>query len=98
MEKKTKAYKIPETMKAWVLENKNEVKLVEKSVPHPGPAEVLLHVDAVAICGTDLEILERGLPAMVEGGLPFNKNLTIGHEYMGTVVELGAGVDEFKVG
>jgi len=58
MEKKTKAYKIPETMKAWVLENKNEVKLVEKSVPHPGPAEVLLHVDAVAICGTDLEILE----------------------------------------
>jgi len=98
MAKNEKKYKIPKTMKAWVLGNKEEVKLVEKPVPHPGPAEVLIHVDAVAICGTDIEILERGLPAMVEGGLPFNKNLTIGHEYMGTVVELGSGVDEFKVG
>ena len=89
---------IPKTMKAWVLGGVNEVLPVEKPVPEPGPAEVLVRIDAVAICGTDLEILARGLPAMVEGGLPFNKNFTIGHEYMGTIAKLGAGVDEYHVG
>jgi L-iditol 2-dehydrogenase len=58
----------------------------------------LVRVDAVAICGTDVEILTKGLPAWVEGGLPFHKNYTPGHEYMGTVVKLGASVDEFKLG
>jgi L-iditol 2-dehydrogenase len=89
---------IPKTMKAWVLGGVDEVLPVEKPVPEPGPAEVLVRIDAVAICGTDMEIMARGLPAMVEGGLPFNKNLTIGHEYMGTIAKLGAGVDEYKVG
>ena len=32
------------------------------------------------------------------GRLPFNKNFTPGHEYMGTVVALGPGVDEYKIG
>ena len=32
------------------------------------------------------------------GGAPFNKNFTPGHEYMGTVVALGPGVDEFAIG
>src|SRR5674536_400917 len=35
---------------------------------------------------------------MIQGGMPFNKNFTPGHEYMGTVVALGSGVDEYKVG
>lgn len=89
---------IPKTMKAWVLGGPEELRLVEKPVPEPGPAEVLLRVDAVAICGTDVEILTKGLPAWINGGLPFNKNFTPGHEYMGTVVKLGAGVDEYAVG
>jgi len=45
-----------------------------------------------------VEILTHGLPAWIEGGLPFNKNYTPGHEYMGTVVKLGPGVDEFTIG
>lgn len=89
---------IPKTMKAWVLGGKDELILTEKPVPAPKAAEVLVRVDAVSICGTDVEIMARGLPAIVEGGEPFNKNFTIGHEYMGTVAALGAGVDEFKVG
>jgi hypothetical protein len=40
----------------------------------------------------DLEIISHGPPAMIEGGLPFDKNFTPGHEYMGTVVKLGPGV------
>jgi L-iditol 2-dehydrogenase len=93
-----KDWSIPQTMKAWILDGPEQLRLVDKPVPEPGPAEVLVRVDAVAICGTDVEILTKGLPAWIEGGLPFHKNYTPGHEYMGTVVKLGASVDEFKVG
>ena len=92
------AYQIPRTMQAWVLGAPEELALVEKPVPEPGPAEVLVRIDAVAICATDLEIIKHGLPAMIEGELPFNKGYTPGHEYMGTVVKLGPTVDEFQLG
>jgi L-iditol 2-dehydrogenase len=52
----------------------------------------------VAICATDLEIISHGVPARIDGGLPFHKNFTPGHEYMGTVVELGPAVDEYRIG
>ena len=49
-------------------------------------------------CGRDLRHRSRdhrpGPPALFLGGKPFNKNFTPGHEYMGTVVALGPGVDE----
>lgn len=89
---------VPATMKAWVLDGPNELRPVDKPVPVPGRAEVLVRIDAVAICATDLEIIELGTPALIEGGLPFHKNFTPGHEYMGTVAALGPGVDEFRVG
>ena len=91
-------YRIPETMKAWVLGDPEELRLVEKPVPEPGPAEVLVRVDAIAVCATDIEILKHGLPAMVDGELPFNRGFTPGHEYMGTIVRLGPTVDEFEIG
>jgi L-iditol 2-dehydrogenase len=96
--KTSPAMPIAEIMRAWVLGDPNELKLVEKPVPVPGRAEILVRVDAVAICATDLEIMEYGTPAMIQGGLPFNKNWTPGHEYMGTVAALGPGVDEFEIG
>jgi L-iditol 2-dehydrogenase len=85
-------------MRAWVLDGPNELHLVEKPVPVPKRAEVLVRIDAVAICATDLEIIEMGTPALIEGGPPFHKNFTPGHEYMGTVAALGPGVDEYRVG
>lgn len=90
--------RIPEKMRAWVLGGPDELKLVDKPVPRPGPAEVLVRIDAVAVCGTDLEVISHGEPALIQGGTPFNKNFTPGHEYMGTVARLGPGVDEFEVG
>ncbi|NKE66664.1 zinc-binding dehydrogenase [Ramlibacter sp. RBP-2] len=93
-----KAFRIPEKMKAWVLGDPDQLSLVEKPVPQPGAAEVLVRIDAIAVCATDLEIIHKGPPAQIQGGLPFNKNFTPGHEYMGTVVKLGPGVDEYKVG
>lgn len=89
---------VPDVMRAWVLGDAGELRLVDKPVPVPKRAEVLVRIDAVAICATDLEIIAHGPPAMIEGGLPFNKNFTPGHEYMGTVAALGPGVDEYRVG
>lgn len=95
---KTSVFSIPKTMKAWVLDDPEQLRLVEKPVPEPGPAEVLIRIDAVSICGTDVEIITKGLPAWIRGGLPFNKEFTPGHEYMGTVVKPGPGVDDYAVG
>jgi len=89
---------IPSEMKAWVLGDPEELSLISKPVPVPGRAEALVRIDAVAICATDLEILKYGTPALIEGGPPFNKGFTPGHEYMGTIAALGPGVDEFSVG
>src|SRR5262245_29355923 len=92
------AFPVPDKMKAWVLGDPGQLTLVEKAVPVPKKAEVLVRIDAVAICATDLEIIYHGPPASIQGGLPFNKNFTPGHEYMGTVVALGQGVDEYAIG
>src|ERR1700682_2719312 len=91
-------FPVPEQMKAWVLGDPDALFLRDKPTPIPRRAEVLIRIDAVAICATDLEIIHGGSPASIQGGLPFNKNFTPGHEYMGTVVALGPGVDEYAVG
>ena len=94
----SETFPIPKTMKAWVLGDPDQLLLTDKQVEMPSKAEVLIRIDAVAICATDLDVISHGPPAVIEGGLPFNKNFTPGHEYMGTVVVLGPGVDEFKIG
>jgi L-iditol 2-dehydrogenase len=91
-------FPVPAQMKAWVLGNPDELFLRNKPTPVPKRAEVLVRIDAVAICATDLEIIHRGSPASIQGGLPFNKNFTPGHEYMGTIAALGPEVDEFEIG
>jgi L-iditol 2-dehydrogenase len=40
--------KVPEKMKAWVLGRPHELKLVEKPVPRPREAEVLVRIGAIA--------------------------------------------------
>jgi L-iditol 2-dehydrogenase len=91
-------FPVPETMRAWILGDPDQLFFGEKPTPVPKKAEVLVRIDAVAICATDLEVIHYGSPALIEGGLPFNKNFTPGHEYMGTVAALGPGVDEFSIG
>ena len=89
---------VPERMRAWVLGDPGQLVFTQKPVPVPVRAEVLVRIDAVAICATDLEVIAHGPPALIRGGLPFNKDWTPGHEYMGTVAALGPGVDEFGIG
>ena len=94
----SKKYLLPKEMKAWVLKSPNELELKTKVIPIPGYSEVLVKIDAVAICATDLDVISYGPPALIEGEKPFNKEFTPGHEYMGTVVALGPSVDEFQIG
>src|ERR1700744_3174622 len=91
-------FPVPAQMKAWVLGDPDQLHFRDKPTPVPKRAEVLVRIDAVAICATDLEIIHGGSPASIQGGLPFNKNFTPGHEYMGTVAALGPNVDEFAIG
>jgi D-arabinose 1-dehydrogenase-like Zn-dependent alcohol dehydrogenase len=58
--------------------------------PTPGPGQVLIQVVACGFCGTDLHV-HRG---HLGGTLP----LVAGHEPVGKIIELGAGVIDFKIG
>lgn len=64
------------------------------SVPKPGVNDVLIKIKKTAICGTDLHIYRWDDWSQRTIKTP----MTIGHEYVGTVVEIGAGVKNIKVG
>jgi alcohol dehydrogenase len=55
------------------------------------PTDVIVKVDTTTICGTDLHILKGDVPAVTEGRV-------LGHEAVGTVVEVGAAVGSLKEG
>ncbi|MET1012816.1 MAG: zinc-dependent alcohol dehydrogenase family protein [Actinomycetota bacterium] len=54
-------------------------------------SDAIIRVDAVTICGTDLHILKGDVPAVTEGRI-------LGHEAVGTVEEVGAGVTTLAPG
>jgi alcohol dehydrogenase len=55
------------------------------------PTDVVVRVDTTTICGTDLHILKGDVPAVTEGRV-------LGHEAVGTVVDVGTAVSGFAVG
>ncbi|MEY2437578.1 MAG: alcohol dehydrogenase [Acidimicrobiaceae bacterium] len=65
-----------------------------ENAPKPSVMEdtdAIVRVDAVTICGTDLHILKGDVPAVTDGRI-------LGHEAVGTVDAIGAGVKTLKVG
>ena len=70
------------------------VELVEKPMPEMGINDVLIKIKKTAICGTDVHIYEWNAWAQEEIKPP----LTIGHEYVGEVVDVGSNVKSVKVG
>ena len=63
-------------------------------VPPVGPHDVLIRVEAASICGTDLHIYNWD--HWSENRL--RPPVTLGHEFAGTVVELGNAVEDIQVG
>ena len=83
---------IPSLMQAIVLERAGApLKPVEIKVPEPGPGHILIKVAACGVCRTDLHIFDGELS---DPKLP----LVLGHEIVGHVAALGAGVDQFGIG
>jgi L-iditol 2-dehydrogenase len=80
-------------MRAAVLFGPNDLRVVDKPVPEPGPGEVLVKVAMCGTCGTDLKLQTHPFPYQP----PFGQ-FTPGHEWTGTVAGLGATVDEFAPG
>jgi threonine dehydrogenase-like Zn-dependent dehydrogenase len=81
---------IPKTMRAAVFVEPGRIELTEKRVPKAGPGEALVRVTTTTICGTDVHILK--------GEYPVAPGLTVGHEPVGVVAELGPGVVGYQVG
>ncbi len=84
---------IPQKMKAAVLTERNHLEVREVKTPKPGPAEVLIKVEACAVCSSDVSLMDR--PWF---GQPPYGNFIPGHEYAGRVAALGKTVDEVQVG
>ncbi len=73
----------------------HEVKLVDEAAPRlASPTDVRLRMLEVGVCGTDKELcaFKYGTPP------PGSDHLVIGHEALGEVLEVGAGVTRVRVG
>jgi alcohol dehydrogenase len=80
------------TMKALVYEGPGRKSW--RDVPRPRilqPTDVIVKMQATTICGTDLHILKGDVPEVASGRI-------LGHEGIGVVTELGAGVTRLAVG
>jgi 2-desacetyl-2-hydroxyethyl bacteriochlorophyllide A dehydrogenase len=77
-------------VKSVVIERPNEIALVVREVPEPGPGELMIQVMASGICGTDLHIY-RG---EYMGRYP----VIPGHEFSGVVAAVGSQITRFQVG
>lgn len=71
--------------------SRSVLQLEARPDPVPGPGEVLVRVSACAVCRTDLHVVDGDLPQVKIPVVP-------GHEIVGRVEALGAGVTQFAVG
>jgi len=78
------------TMRALSFIGPGKIELREKPIPKPTYGQVLMRVTTTTICGTDVHILR--------GEYPVKSGLTIGHEPVGVIEEIGPGVSGYKVG
>ena len=77
-------------MKAAVFVEPGRIVLEEKPIPKVGPRDALVRVTTTTICGTDVHILK--------GEYPVARGLTVGHEPVGVIEELGAAVTGYEIG
>lgn len=84
---------IPTTMKAFVMHAIGEVGLIDKPIPRAGPNDAIIRTTAALICTSDVHTLS--------GAIGPRTDLTLGHEAVGAIHELGeavAAAGVFKTG
>lgn len=77
-------------MKAFVMQGIGSTALVEKDRPKPGPTDAILSPTVGLICTSDCHT--------VHGAIGDRDNLTLGHEVVGVVDEVGESVSDFEPG
>lgn len=77
-------------MKAFVMKEIGHVGFMDKPVPRPGPNDAVIRTTKALICTSDSHT--------VHGGIGPRKDLTLGHEGVGVVHEVGSEVEVFKPG
>ncbi|MCU1449738.1 MAG: alcohol dehydrogenase [Acidimicrobiales bacterium] len=79
------------TMPAAVFHGPFDLRVEDVPVPDQiGPGEVLMRVDRTAICGTDLH--------PYQGHMELEDGVVLGHEFLGTVVEVGSAIRSVAAG
>lgn len=90
------------TMRAARWHGRGDVRVEDVPIPQAGPGEVLLRVSWCGICGTDVEEYRDGpvvVPVEAPNAITGQKApITLGHEFAGSVVEVGPDVDGLAVG
>ena len=81
-------------MKVAVMTGIGQMKMEERDIPKPKADEVLVQLDYVGICGSDMHYYESG----AIGDFVVKSPLVLGHEPGGVVVEVGENVHHLKVG
>lgn len=81
-------------MKVAVMTDIEKIAFTEREIPQPKGNEVLVKVQAVGICGSDLHYYEQGRI----GGFIVDPPFVLGHEAAGVVVETGRDVKHLDVG
>ncbi|WP_456478375.1 NAD(P)-dependent alcohol dehydrogenase [Geoglobus ahangari] len=77
-------------MRAFVMKRIGEVGWAEKPIPKPGPNDAIIKPTVALVCTSDVHT--------VEGAIGERTNLTLGHEVVGIVHEVGSEVKSVKVG
>jgi len=77
-------------MKAFVMQGIGETAVVEKSRPEPGPMDAIIEPTVGLICTSDCHT--------VHGAIGDRENLTLGHEVVGVVDDVGSEVTDFQAG
>ena len=67
------------------------LRIVERTIPEPGPGQVLIRVEACGICHTDAATVRGAYPGLTLPRVP-------GHEVVGRIEALGSGVSRWKIG
>jgi L-iditol 2-dehydrogenase len=80
-------------MKAAMYYGIGDVRYEETDIPEIGPGELLIKVGTALTCGTDVKTYKRGHPLLIK-----HTPALFGHEYAGTIEDVGEGVEDFKVG
>lgn len=74
-----------------VWKRQGNIDIEVRDLPSLGPEDVKIRVEAAGLCGTDLHIAAGEVPTARPG-------VVIGHEFAGTIVEIGSAVEGYTVG